>query len=426
MIAAGIAPTFLRTPLFGQQAPSNLLRIGCIGVGRMGLQNMRGLMSAGATVGARIVALCDVESQRLQQALKVAQDQHKLLFNAEPFKVSLFRDYQELLARPDIDGVIICTPDHWHGLAAIHAAEAGKGIYLEKPLTYTIREGQELVRWVRRKKVVLQVGSQQRSSVYFHRPTWLVRNGRIGRLKEVIVKLPCDKGSAKAQPAPVPATLDYNAWMGPIPEVPFYPDRVYKVDGRPGWLQIQAHCRGMVTGWGAHMFDIAQWGIGCDLDGGPVEVSAEGEFPNRGLFDVHTGMKGEARYANGVIVRSLVEEKQDPCVRFIGENGWIEASRDQFSASNPALLRETPKGGIELRTSKNHHANFLESLRAGTDPVAPVEAGHRSNTVCLLHYFSMKLRRKIQWDPQREEIVNDPEASALMHYSYREGFRLPG
>ena len=157
-----------------------------------------------------------------------------------------------------------------------------------------------------------------------------------------------------------------------------------------------------------------------------MEAIAEGEFPDRGLFDVHTGMKGEARYANGVVVRSLVKEEQVPCVRFIGEDGWIEASRDQFSASNPALLRETPKGGIELRTSNNHHANYLESLRAGTDPVAPVEAGHRSNTVCLLHYFSMKLRRKIQWDPLREEIVNDPEASALMHYSYREGFRLPG
>lgn len=428
LLAAGIAPAFLPARLFGKEAPSNLLRIGCIGVGRIGQQNLRNLISAGARVGARVVALCDVESDRLRQARDLAAEQHKLLHKDSPFEVSLHRDYQELLGRKDIDGVMICTPDHWHGLCAIHAAEAGKGVYLEKPLTYTIREGQALVRTVRRKGIVLQVGTQQRSSTRFHRPAWLVRNGRVGRLREIIVQLPCDGGSAVADGSPIPATLDYNRWLGPIPEVPFHTNRVYHINKRPGWMQIQAHCLGMVTNWGTHMFDIAQWALGCDLDGGPVEIRAQGEFPDRGLFDVHTRFSGEARYANGVLLKSsatLGEDSEGAYIRFVGEDGWIQASRHEFSASNPDLLREKPQGQIELRTSNNHVTNFLECLRAGTEPVAPVEAGHRTNTVCVLHYLSMKLRRPLKWDPAKEEIVGDAEAATHLHYEYRSGYQLP-
>ena len=193
-------------------------------------------------------------------------------------------------------------------------------------------------------------------------------------------------------------------------------------------MQIQAHCHGMVTNWGTHMYDVAQWGIGCDSEGGPIEVVAKGEFPDRGLYDVHTRFNAEAFYANGLILRSRTleaAETPEASVRFVGETGWIKVSRNEFSASNPEILREKPHGGVELRTSNNHMGNFLESLRAGTDPVAPVEVGHRSNTVCLLHHLSMKLGRKIKWDPHKEEILDDPHASALLHYEYRSGYKLP-
>jgi hypothetical protein len=187
---------------------------------------------------------------------------------------------------------------------------------------------------------------------------------------------------------------------------------------RPGWLQIGQYCHGMITGWGAHMNDIAQWGNGTD-DTGPVEIEAKGEFPDRGLFDVHTTFHAEALYANGV---RLIMETGDPAgVRFEGDRGWVFVTRDEIMASDPAILRqEAGESEIQLYQSGNHMKNFLECMRTRKDPVAPVEVGHRSNTICILAHIAMKLGRKLRWDPQAERFLEDDEANNWLDYPHRE------
>ncbi|MDP3850793.1 MAG: Gfo/Idh/MocA family oxidoreductase [Luteolibacter sp.] len=428
MLAAGMAPMFIPARLLGAEAPSKLLRIGCIGTGRMGTGNMRSAIGLGKQCRSRIVAVCDANRNRSQIAKAMAESAGRELHGESAAEIRIHDDHRELLAREDIDGVIICTPDFSHAFIAMDAARAGKGIYLEKPLTHTIAEGQALVKTVRKHGVVLQTGSQQRSSTHFHRVCWLVRNGRIGTLKHIEVTNPPDHGFGRPDLMPVPENLDYLRWMGPTTDEPYAEDRVHPQDdpelkGRPGWLQIEKYCRGMITGWGAHTYDIAQWGLGTDFDSGPVEITAEAEFPDRGLFDVHTRYSGEAVYANGVIMKSGTGE--DGAIRFIGSDGWLGVQRGKFSAGDPAILREQPEGGIELATSNNHIGNFLDCLRSGKDPIAPVEIGHRSNTVSVLHHIAMKLGRKIKWNPATEQITDDAAAAAMLGRVYRDGYSLP-
>jgi len=427
MLAAGVAPMFIPARLLGAEAPSNLLRIGCIGTGRKGYGNMLNAVGIGREHRSRIVAICDADRTRSKIAKAKAESASRELHGDSAAEIRIHHDHHELLAREDIDGVIICTPDFSHAFIAMDAARAGKCIYLEKPLTYTIAEGRALVKTVRKHRVVLQTGSQQRSMTRFHRVCWLVRNGRIGTLREIEVLNPPDHGSGKADPMPVPENLDYLRWMGPTTDEPYTEDRVHpqndlKISGRPGWLQIEKYCRGMITGWGAHTYDIAQWGLGTDFDSGPVEITAEADFPDRGLFDVHTRYSGEALYANGVIMKSGTGK--DGIIRFVGSDGWLSVDRGNFSASDPAILRERPEGGIELATSNNHMGNFLDCLRSGKDPIAPVEVGHRSNTVSVLHHIAMKLGRKIKWNPATEQITDDAEAAAMLGRDYRDGHSL--
>jgi hypothetical protein len=218
---------------------------------------------------------------------------------------------------------------------------------------------------------------------------------------------------------PVPKNLDYNFWLGPEPEAPFSEDRTHPQRSyeRPGWLQIEPYCRGMITGWGAHMNDIAQWGNGSD-DTGPVEVEGRGDFPQRGVFNVHTTFHAEAVYANGV--RLIMETQEPGGVRFEGDKGWIYVQRDKLESSDPAILREKiGDNETKLYVSNNHMKNFLECLRTRKEPAAPVEVGHRSNTVCILAHIAMKLGRKLTWDPKAERFVGDDGANALLDYPHR-------
>jgi hypothetical protein len=236
--------------------------------------------------------------------------------------------------------------------------------------------------------------------------------------------VPTDKGTASAEPMEVPAHLDYDTWLGPAGEAPYTEARVHPQDdfSRPGWIQIQSYCHGMVTGWGSHMYDIAQWAMGTD-ESGPVEVRCAGEFPDRGLWDVHVGYDGEAVYANGV---RMVSKAAEHGVRFTTENGWAYVSRKKFDCSDPDLfLREPGDNEIRLRSSRNHMEDFLSSVRAGTDPICPVEIGHRSNTICMLHHFSMKLGgRTIKWDPEKEVPLDDSEVAGMMDVPRREPWTL--
>ncbi|MGA0845399.1 MAG: Gfo/Idh/MocA family protein [Luteolibacter sp.] len=397
--AAALAPLILRSGLLGAEAPSKQFRIGAIGTGRMGRGDISNALAAGLKANASVVAVCDVDRKRAKSAAEMIgkfRSERKL----PPIEIQIYHDCRELLAREDIDGVTISTPDHSHAWIATAAADAGKAIYLQKPLTYTIPEGQELVKAVRRNKVTLQTGTQQRSSIYFRQVCNIVRNQWLGKLVAVEVEIPSDSGVVPFTKMPVPDHLDYTAWLQPAAAVDYTEAGVHPQHdfSRPGWLQRAPFCHGMVTGWGAHMFDIAQWGIGCDADSGPVEVTCNGEFPDRGIFDVHVGFQGSARYANGVMLSS---KNGNPGVKFIMEDGWAYCNRGKMDCSNKELLRRKPTSSeVQLAESRDHMLDFLTAAREGRDPVAPVEVGHRSNSLCILHHISMKLGgRTLQWDP---------------------------
>jgi myo-inositol 2-dehydrogenase/D-chiro-inositol 1-dehydrogenase len=422
--AAGVtlaAPAILPPRFIRRTLPSETMLLGAIGTGRQGQGDMQELIYRGLESGARVVAVCDIDSHRLENAQWLAEKIYSKELGKANYKgIDTYRDFRELLARKDIDGVLIVSPDFWHAFHGIAAAKAGKDIYLEKPLTYTIVEGRRLVDAVRQNKRIFQVGSQQRSSIYFRMACEAVRNQRIGKLQTIRVWLPEDQGSGDPTEMPVPKNLDYDFWLGPTPPAPFSQDRVHpQMDySRPGWLQIEGYCRGMITGWGSHMNDIAQWGNGSD-DTGPIEFEATAEFPDRGLFNVHTTFHSEALYANGV---RLIQETGDPAgVRFEGDKGWIFVQRGEVKASDPALLKQEPgEGETRLYRSGNHMKNFLECMRSRQDPVAPVEAGHRSNTICVLTHIAMKLKRKLRWDPKAERFIGDDEANAWLDYPHRE------
>jgi len=425
--AAVAAPTIVPARVFGGQAPSNTLRIGAIGNGRMGRGDMGGIIAQGnrAASAARIVAVCDVDRLRAERARRMVRAKYLELDADRPTEITQFEDYRELLQQTDIDGVSISTPDHMHAPIAIAAARAGKDIYVQKPMTYTVAEGRQLVKAVNDNDVILQIGSQQRSDQRFRRACELVHNGRIGQLKRIHVQLPIDSGNGDPTPMTIPENLNYDSWLGPTAELPYTQDRVHPQSGfsRPGWLQIECYCRGMITGWGAHMFDIAQWGHGSD-DSGPVEMQATGEFPDRGLFDVHTRFEAAGVYADGVELTAATDPAAG--VRFTGSDGWLFVRRGGWEAHDPDILQMTPADdeSVQLYRSQNHYGNFLECMKTRKQPACPVEIGHRSNTICVIVHIAMKLGRKLKWDPQTEQFIDDQEANSMLHYEYRQPWKL--
>ncbi|MDV6034614.1 MAG: Gfo/Idh/MocA family oxidoreductase [Phycisphaera sp. RhM] len=415
-------PTIVPSYVLGKDAPSNTLRIGCIGTGRMGHGDMNACLRSGLEpqTNAHIVAVCDLDRRRVEHAKQQCEAIYADRLTDRPGPtIEMFEDYRELLSRDDIDGVTISTPDHWHALNAIAAVESGKAVYLQKPLTYTITEGQKLVAAVRKHNVVLQTGSQQRSDRRFRLACELVRSGRIGKLHTIRVQLPTDTGTGKNVAMPVPEQLNYDMWLGPTPRMPYTEHRVHpQADfSRPGWLQIESYCRGMITGWGAHMFDTAQWGHGSD-DSGPVEMEASGEFPSRGLFNVHTEFQAEGRYADGV--KLFASSGKPAGVTFQGDAGSISVTRSSLTADPGGILRDPiGEGEVHLYQSDNHMQNFLQCMRTHEEPICPVEVGHRSNSICVIAHVAMKLGRKLRWNPVTERFIDDRAANALLDYDHR-------
>jgi predicted dehydrogenase len=223
---------------------------------------------------------------------------------------------------------------------------------------------------------------------------------------------------------PEPANLNYDMWLGPTPQRPYTEDRVHPQEGftRPGWLQIEDYCLGMITGWGAHMFDIAQWGHGSD-ETGPVEMEATAEFPARGLFNVHTTFRAEGRYVDGV--RLIAESGVPAGVKFEGDAGWVSVTRSSLAVEPRTLLgEEIGEHEVRLYKSDNHMLNFLHCIRSGQDPICPVEVGHRSNSICVIAHLAMKRGHKLLWDPQAERFTNDDTANTMLDYVHREPWHL--
>lgn len=403
-----LAPTIVPSSVLGANAPSNRITFGCIGVGRMGLGDLREIMGFEQV---RVIAVCDVDSNRAQYAKQLVDKRYKTNSDCATYK-----DFRNLIARDDIDAVSIVTPDHWHAMPAIATAKAGKDIFLQKPLTLTIEEGRVLSDTVRRYNRIFQVGSQQRSDTKFRTACELVRNGRIGRLHTVKVGFGTDPGTTPQPPTPVPDALDYDMWLGPAPWVEYTEKRVHPQKGydRPGWLRIQDYGAGMITGWGAHHNDIAQWGMGTEYTG-PVEIEGRAEYPKDGLWNVHGDFSIEYTYANGIRVICADNKKNKQGILFEGTEGWVYVMRGRIDAEPKSLLTSTiGPDEFHLYKSNNHKANFLDCIKSRKETVAPVEIAHRSCTVCLLGDIAMRLGRKLKWDPDKEQFLNDDTANRML------------
>src|SRR5665213_1261651 len=327
-------PAIVPSSVFGQNAPSNRINVGAIGVGRISrAHDLPGIWQHDV---ARIMAVCDLDSKRVELG-KAYINGHYAETTGKPYDgVAGYHRYQDLLANKDIDAVVISTPDHQHAICAVAAVRAGKDVYLQKPASLTIAEGRYLSDTVQKSGRIFQIGSQQRSWKQFHRACELVRNGRIGQLKHVEIGLPGDPSGPEAPEMPVPKNLNYDAWLGSTP-VKYYTEmRVHpQADfSRPGWLRCEQFGAGMITGWGAHHVDSAHWGMNTEYTG-PVEIWGTAEFPTHGLWDVHGKFLTHAIYANGVTMDISGDFANG--IKFYGTKGWIFVTRtENVTASDPA------------------------------------------------------------------------------------------
>ena len=440
--AMAVMPNLIPSRVLGQAAPSKLINVGIVGCGRISsTMEMPGLFKL--TDMARIAAVCDLDSKRLAFAKERVETEYKKRLNAA-YTVKTYGNYHELLADKSIDAVMVCTPDHWHALCAVECALAGKDIWVQKPFAQTIHEGRSLAEVVRQKNVVLQVGSQQRSSEQFRTACERVRNGCLGQIKRVEVGFGKDKDGGRKEEMPVPPNLDYNTWLGPTPLAYYTEDRVHnqdtsKLSTRPGWIQMEPYGWGMITNWGAHHMDIVQWGLGTE-DRGPLEVSGTCGWLTQGLWNAHAEFDLLYKYPNAIDVS--VCNRYPNGVRFIGEKGWIFVSRGaekvtasdptmpgkelkKLDASDPKLLEgDLGPNAVRLHKSDDHVKDWLLAIRGRTSPVTNAEIGHRSTSICTLGHLCMKVGKPLKWDYQTETTDN-AEANKLLACPERDAFSIP-
>lgn len=436
--AAGF-PAIVPASVFGKNSPSNRINVGAIGVGRISrVHDLPGIWQFDT---ARIAAVCDLDANRVEEAKKLVNGYYTKKTGANYNGVTGYHNYHDLLANPDIDAVVISTPDHQHAIVAVDAVHAGKDVYLQKPASLTIKEGRAMSNAVMASGRILQIGSQQRSWKQFHRACELVRNGRIGEIKHVEIGLPGDPSGPDAGPMQVPDGFNYDAWLGSTPEVYYTEIRVHpqKDFSRPGWLRCEQFGAGMITGWGAHHVDTAHWGMNTEYTG-PVEIWGTAEFPTHGLWDVHGKFLTHAVYANGVTMDISGDFPNG--IKFYGSEGWIFVTREsEVTPSDPAkpagtkmepLMASDPKildsvigpNEVHLYESSDQHGNWLECIKSRMVPIATAELGHRACSTCLIHHIAMKTRRRLYWDPIKERFKNDDEANSMLSRPQRAPFTM--
>ena len=401
-----------RTRAASGENPSEFIRVGFIGVGGQGGSNLKAMMK-------NAVAVCEVDKNRLNAARQTIEKA-----NGRPCAV--FSDYRKMLEDKSIDAVLISTPDHWHTLPAIHACEAGKDVYCEKPLTLFIAEGQALVKAVRQNKRVLQTGSQQRSSANFLKACEYVRSGRLGKVKTVKVGLPgvnwVKKGNRPNVPdSEAPPELDFNMWLGPAPQRHYNENRVHYL-----FRFFWDYAGGQMTNWGAHHLDIAQWGLGMD-ESGPVEVQATATFNPEKLYETPMTFDVTYKYASGTVMQcNGGTGKYKGGTTFEGEKGVIFVSRGKLESTPEDILTQPlDEKSVRLYASTDHHQNWLDCIKSRRDPICNVDIGHRSATVCHLGNIAVRTGKKVVWDPVKQEIVGDPELAKWASRPYRAPWQLP-
>ena len=385
-------------------APSDIITLGFIGTGKQG----RGLTASFLNTGeARIVALSEVYKAKATLTIDKIKAHYEKNTQLGTFsEMPVYNDFRELLARKDIDAVVIATPDHWHAAMAVRAAEAGKDIYCEKPLSLTVREGRAMVNAARKYDRVFQTGSMQRSWPEFRQAVELIRNGYIGEIKSIKVNVGPPPIPYDLPAEAIPEGLDWVKWLGPNLAVPFNAELAPPLskDVFPNWRNYKEFGGGMVTDWGAHMFDIVQWALDMD-NSGPVEVIAPDG--NEHPFLTY-------RYGNGI---TMTHEKWEwsNAIHFIGTEGELKVARKRIETT-PASLKDKIIGETEKHVykSEDHYKDFFNAMRKRTKPVCDVETGHRTASVCNIGNIAYQLKRRLEWDPKKEQFKKDPEANALL------------
>lgn len=427
-------PEILKQSSFGQTSGNKLIQFAQIGCGREGTVDYMGTMRH--TDLCRMVAVCDLDSRRADIAKKTVEDFYKNKGETN-VDVKAYHDFHDVLSRNDIDAVIVSVPDHQHAYVAIQAVLAGKDVYVQKPLTYSISEAIALRNAVRAKKRILQTGSQQRSEKpwnTFRIASEAVRNGRIGKIQTVKIGIGIDraKGVKPLSQTP-PDTFDYERWLGAAPEQPYMELRCHpqnSIEGRPGWITTEDFGLGMITNWGAHHMDIAHWAMGMELNG-PMTVEAKADFMKDDVWTVHTTYHVEMMYPGNIKV--IMDNSFTNGIEFTGTEGTVFCARgsERVTASDPVNAGDNKKGPLWASNDKilyprvgpegkiwmpsiDHYRNWLESIISRKDPIAPVDQSSRSLEACAIAWIGMKLNRKLNWDARKEKFTGDKEANAML------------
>jgi predicted dehydrogenase len=401
--------------------PNDKINLGFIGVGGMGTGHLRSFLGFDQV---RVVAVCDVQKENRDNAKKITDDHYG------DNDCSAYNDFRDLLARKDIDAIVQAVPDHWHALIGVEAARHGKAMYFEKPLALTVQESQILRRAINKYNICFQHGTQQRSDAGFRFVTEMVRNGRIGNLNRIIV------GSASFTPTPMPPAepvpdgIDYNMWLGPAPLAPYNELRCTR-----NFTLIDDYSLGCISGaWGIHHVDIAQWALDAD-NSGPVEVEGTGSIPD-GLYDTFHTFEVEHKYENGVKLLHIdhitarrkipqFDVRSSMGILFEGSEGWLYIARGYMDAHPKSLMNSIiSPNEIKLPFSNNHHLNFLEAVRTGSDTISQIGPAVKSEIVCQQAYIAMKLGRKLYWDNDTEMFINDEDANKMLSRPMRTPWHL--
>ncbi|HNY79652.1 MAG: Gfo/Idh/MocA family oxidoreductase [Sedimentisphaerales bacterium] len=418
MLAAQIMPAFVPARLLrAGQAPSSRITLGVIGIGAQGLYDMRNFLGYD---DVRVTAVCDVNRRNIETARGVIGE----AYGSRDVKV--FSDFREMNADRSIDAVLMALPVHWHSIAAQDTILQGKHIYHEKPMAMSFEEARRVRDAVHKTGVVFQFGTQQRSDLYFRWACELALNGRLGKVKEIQVSVPGGKEGPPFPEQPVPEYVDWDRWVGPAPITAFHEDKLQ----RDNHENITNFSLGMISCWGIHHLDIAQWGNSADRTG-PRFVEGEGVFPKEGAFDAILRWKVRFEYAGAAPMTFVQDgtEGYEHGIRFVGESGWAHVTRGALNLYNPDVLRDPQnKCGtmpIRLAASPDHMRNFVDAIRNGTRAICDIDTAVRSDILCQIALIAVKRARRLEWDQQAERFVDDDQANAMLRSrAFRGDWRL--
>lgn len=419
---AGIfVPTIVPSSVFGKTAPSNQINVGMIGTGRQAVHaNLKnGFLKL---ENCRVIATNDVDMWRMNNATKIINDAYSKA--GKSYKgVKEYDDYRDVIGNKDVDAVMVSTVDHWHAPATIAAAQAGKHVSMEKAFTVAPAWGKAVVEAVKKAGVTGRLDSEFRSIREFNRAVELVHNKAIGDLVEVEVGVPGELNGSAPGPLPtmpVPTELNYDMWLGPAFQAPYTMQRVHEpgtIDSRPGWLRISDYCNGMITNWGAHLNDIALWGMKKEYEN-PISAEGTGTF-DKGIWHTITAFDIEYLYADGMKLQYKIDV---PYVKFIGTEGWIRVEYpDKLTASSDAILKTEPEpNDVSLKDTLTDKADFLRGIETGKPTLEPLEVGYNVYLLTMMGLISVELGTKVNWDQKSGKFVDDNAANSKMTRPFRE------